>query len=161
MNVGTRTIPGRLLALATPWTTPLDPAALLGTLHMGSRRTSAPLTEQSPPSSETSVRTSTPTIRWGTDAEVEASEDDLILDALEGAGLEPTFGCRRGVCRRCVVRLDEGRVRDRRDERDVDAGTHVRICVSSPLADIHLDPGAAAASSTPSPRRLANTGAHS
>ncbi len=80
-----------------------------------------------------------PTVRWG-DVVLTASGDDTILELLERNGEQPTFGCRRGVCRRCVTPLTAGRVRDHRDERDVDAGTHVRICVTAPVTDITLEP---------------------
>ena len=70
---------------------------------------------------------------------VEADGDDheSILELLERNG-ETQFGCRRGVCRRCIVPLQSGRVRDIRDGRDIDAGTHMRICVTAPRTDVKM-----------------------
>ncbi len=129
---------GPLQRLLRPWTTPLEPADLLRTF-VGAPTPAHPRSIQAgtePPASSTGA---CPIVRWG-DVVLTASDDDTILELLERNGEQPAVGCRRGVCRRCVTPLTSGRVRDRRDERDIDAGTHVRICVSAPVTDVALEP---------------------
>ena len=133
--------PARVFNLLSPWTTPLDPLVLLGTFIPTLDSRPGPVHVESMGTRPVGpMRTAHPSIQWGPDCTIEGSPEVSILDTLEAVGLEPTAGCRRGVCHRCVVALDAGCVRDRRDERDVDAGTHIRICVTSPLSDISLDP---------------------
>jgi ferredoxin len=127
----------RLHRLLRPWTTPLEPADLLHTFVGGPAARSTP--NLTAPIAADVPAGSSPTVRWG-DVVLTASGTDTILELLERNGEQPAVGCRRGVCRRCVTPLTSGRVRDRRDERDVDAGTHVRICVSTPVTDIALEP---------------------
>lgn len=128
--------------LLQPWTTPLQPADLLRTFAAGTAparpRSTHDEVEPTPDPTDAPAAAS-PVVRWG-DATVIASGDDTILELLERNGEHPAVGCRRGVCRRCVTPLTSGRVRDHRDERDVDAGTHVRICVSAPVTDVALEP---------------------
>ncbi len=134
--------PGRLNRLLKPWTTPLEPAELLRTFlprTAPTRRGSADDGVEPRPVPAAPPAGASPTVRWG-DVVLTASHDDTILELLERNGEHPAFGCRRGVCRRCVTPLLSGRVRDDRDDRDVDAGTHVRICVTAPVTDIALEP---------------------
>ena len=133
---------GRLDRVLQPWTTPLQPTDLLRTFVTGPAR-ARPLSahdEVDPTTDPTDGPAgAAPLVRWG-DRTVTASGDDTILELLERNGEHPAVGCRRGVCRRCVTPLTSGRVRDHRDERDIDAGTHVRICVSAPVTDVALEP---------------------
>lgn len=63
-----------------------------------------------------------------------------VLDLAESAGLTPLSGCRMGVCRRCVVPLSSGTVRDLRDGRtECEPGTHVQICVTAPVGDVDIE----------------------
>lgn len=131
---------GRLHRLLRPWTTPLEPAGLLRTFVGGPAPARARSTPNiTAPTAADVPAGPSPTVRWG-DVVLTASGDDTILELLERNDEQPAVGCRRGVCRRCVTPLTSGRVRDRRDERDVDAGTHVRICVSAPVTDVALEP---------------------
>ncbi len=128
----------RLLGI---WTTPVDPTVLVRTfLPASPRQKASPRQHEAAPAVPATQPSDALTIAWGAEALVEADPELTILESLEADGIEPTVGCRRGVCRRCVVPLTSGGVRDRRDARDVDAGTHVRICVSSPLTSVALDP---------------------
>ena len=63
-----------------------------------------------------------------------------LLDLAEAADLTPVSGCRMGVCRRCVVPLRAGTVRDLRDGRtESEPGAYVQICVSSACGDVELE----------------------
>ena len=63
-----------------------------------------------------------------------------VLDLAESAGLTPLSGCRMGVCRRCVVPLSSGTVRDLRDGwTECEPGTHVQICVTAPVGDVDIE----------------------
>lgn len=70
----------------------------------------------------------------------ESDGTDTLLDLAESAGLTPLSGCRMGVCRRCVVPLRSGTVRDLRDGRtESSPGTHVQICVSAAVGDVDVE----------------------
>ena len=62
-----------------------------------------------------------------------------LLDTAEAAGIDAPFGCRTGVCHTCSTKLVSGCTTDVRDGRVSDAGTHVQLCVSTPLTDVTLD----------------------
>ena len=133
---------GLLNRLLQPWTTPLQPADLLRTLAAGTApaRPRSAYDDVEPTPDPTDVPAgASPLVHWG-DSTLIASGDETILELLERNGEHPAVGCRRGVCRRCVTPLTSGRARDHRDERYVDAGTHVRICVSAPVTDVTLEP---------------------
>lgn len=70
---------------------------------------------------------------------LDSENDESILETAERNGLSPKFGCRRGVCRRCIVPLESGCTFNERDQSIAEAGTHVKICVSRPLSDISVD----------------------
>jgi 3-ketosteroid 9alpha-monooxygenase subunit B len=46
----------------------------------------------------------------GTVHTVIANAGQLVLEALEGAGLNPPFSCRAGACAACLCKLEEGEV---------------------------------------------------
>ena len=46
----------------------------------------------------------------GTVHTVTAFPGQVILEALEDAGLTPPFSCRAGACASCICKLDEGEV---------------------------------------------------
>jgi ferredoxin-NADP reductase len=74
------------------------------------------------------------------DSAVEATDDGRpLLDQAEGAGLNPTSGCRMGICHTCTRRKHRGAVRNlttgavsTADEEDV------QICVSVPVGDVEI-----------------------
>ncbi|WP_320672257.1 ferredoxin reductase [Patulibacter defluvii] len=70
---------------------------------------------------------------------VEATGRTLLQQA-EDAGLTPVHGCRMGICRTCVCRLEHGRVRSTlTGEVHGAPGDEVAICVSAPVGDVTLD----------------------
>ena len=63
-----------------------------------------------------------------------------LLELAEAAGLEPAFGCRRGICHTCVCRMSAGRVRhvvtgDTHTDTDVD----IQPCIHAAAGDVHID----------------------
>jgi len=63
-----------------------------------------------------------------------------ILQQAEDAGLSPAHGCRMGICRSCVCRLEHGRVRSTlTGELHGAPGDEVAICVSAPVGDVQVD----------------------
>jgi ferredoxin-NADP reductase len=74
------------------------------------------------------------------DSGIDATDDGRpLLDQAEGAGLNPTSGCRMGICHTCTRRKHRGAVRNvttgavsTADEEDV------QICVSVPVGDVEI-----------------------
>jgi ferredoxin-NADP reductase len=74
------------------------------------------------------------------DSGIDAQDDGRpLLDQAEGAGLNPTSGCRMGICHTCTRRKHRGAVRNlttgavsTADEEDV------QICVSVPVGDVDI-----------------------
>ncbi len=63
-----------------------------------------------------------------------------LLEQAERSGLEPGFGCRRGVCHTCTRRLVDGAVRDLTTGDVLDEpGAEVRICLHAPAGDVTID----------------------
>ncbi len=63
-----------------------------------------------------------------------------LLEAGEACGVPLPSGCRMGICRSCLTRLDAGVVRDL-TTGDVygEPGDLIRTCVSAPAGAVHLD----------------------
>ena len=83
------------------------------------------------------------TLRFGdTDLDV-ANDGRPILEQAEAAGLEPQSGCRMGICHTCVRSLTCGTVRDvvtgELTTAPAETGVSIRICVSAPVGDTHID----------------------
>lgn len=70
-------------------------------------------------------------------------EGQTILQAALAAGLYFPWGCDAGSCRVCSGRLLQGRLRIRRDERIMTAGTPeadaILCCLAYPLSDITIE----------------------
>ncbi|BBY58603.1 ferredoxin reductase [Mycolicibacterium sarraceniae] len=74
------------------------------------------------------------------DSAIDATDDGRpLLDQAEDAGLNPTSGCRMGICHTCTRRKHRGAVRNlttgavsTADEEDV------QICVSVPVGDVDI-----------------------
>lgn len=63
-----------------------------------------------------------------------------MLEVAESAGLDPEFGCRRGICHGCTQRKVSGVVRDLRTGALSDAGEQeIQLCVSAPVGEVTLD----------------------
>ena len=80
------------------------------------------------------------TVRFGASAIAAASDGQhTLLELAETAGVAAPSGCRMGICHTCTTRLDNGCVRDLRDGRVIEAGSHVQLCVSVAEGDVTLD----------------------
>ena len=75
----------------------------------------------------------------GSDVLATAEGDDTVLQVALDAGLDPTTGCRRGVCHRCATRLRSGSTSNSRDGTVGAAGDTIRICVSRPIVDVEVE----------------------
>ncbi len=74
------------------------------------------------------------------DREVAADEGTSLLAVGEEADVVMPSGCRMGVCRTCLARLADGRVRDlRTGEEHGDPGDLIQTCVSTAVGDVDLD----------------------
>lgn len=63
-----------------------------------------------------------------------------LLAALEAQGLKPASGCRMGICNTCVCTKQAGTTEHIFTQaRDHEAGSSVRICISSARSDLTLD----------------------
>ncbi len=74
------------------------------------------------------------------DREVRVDGATPLLEAGEAAGVPLPSGCRMGICRTCLTKLDVGRVRDlTTGEVHGEPGDLIRTCVSAAAGDVHLD----------------------
>lgn len=72
---------------------------------------------------------------------IQSSRATLLQD-LEGAGLQPTYGCRRGICMQCLCQKQQGLVRNLMTGDISDAGAgQIQLCISQPVSDIELTLG--------------------
>jgi ferredoxin-NADP reductase len=83
------------------------------------------------------------TLRFeGADLEV-VDDGRPILEQAEAAGLRPEHGCRMGICHTCTRSLSCGTVRDvvtgDLTTAPAESGVSIRICVSAPVGDAHID----------------------
>lgn len=63
-----------------------------------------------------------------------------LLAALEAQGLKPESGCRMGICNTCVCTKQAGTTEHiLTKDRNHEAGSSVRICISSARSDLTLD----------------------
>lgn len=63
-----------------------------------------------------------------------------LLEVGEEAGVPLASGCRMGICRTCLTRLDNGQVRDLGTGRvHGEPGDLIRVCVSAAAGDVRLD----------------------
>lgn len=83
------------------------------------------------------------TLRFlGSDLEVTSDGRPILVQA-EAAGLTPKNGCRMGICHTCICPLTSGTVRDlvtgELTTAPAETGVAIRICVSAPVGDAHID----------------------
>jgi ferredoxin-NADP reductase len=63
-----------------------------------------------------------------------------LLEQAEAAGLTPEYGCRMGICFSCTSRKTSGIVRNiLTGEESAVPDEDIRICVSQPTGDCHID----------------------
>ncbi len=77
-----------------------------------------------------------------TTSKIEANTDGLLnlLRVAEDAGLNPSHGCRMGICHGCDATLLSGTVRDLRTGETIsEAGLKVQVCVCTAVGDIEVE----------------------
>jgi len=63
-----------------------------------------------------------------------------LLEQAEAVGLNPSSGCRMGICQTCKCRKLRGVTRDlRTGELSTNADVDIQLCVSAPVGDVVLD----------------------
>lgn len=92
-----------------------------------------------PPPIDPGLDTTGGTVAFGRAGRTVAASGTL-LETAEEAGLEPVFGCRRGICGTCTTTKTAGVVRNvvTGEESAADAGP-VRLCVSVPCGEVTVD----------------------
>ncbi|WP_343862063.1 iron-sulfur cluster-binding domain-containing protein [Aliiglaciecola litoralis] len=76
----------------------------------------------------------------GRQHEVAASANASLLDSALQGGVEPTFGCRMGVCFQCVCNKLSGQVKDLRTGELSGLGQEqIQLCVSAPVSDVTFE----------------------
>ncbi len=72
--------------------------------------------------------------------EVDADSETNLLRVAEDAGMNPSHGCRMGICHTCNTTLKSGCVRDlRTGELLNEVGSIVQVCVCAASGDCELD----------------------
>ncbi len=70
---------------------------------------------------------------------VDVDAEGSLLEALEGAGEKPAFGCRMGICNTCICRKKSGAVVNTTTGAvSTEADEDIRLCVSRALSDVEL-----------------------
>lgn len=65
-----------------------------------------------------------------------------LLQNLEAAGLQPTYGCRRGICMQCLCQKQQGLVRNLLTGEISDTGSgQIQLCISQPMSPVELKLG--------------------
>lgn len=68
-----------------------------------------------------------------------AKAGQSLLDAAEAAGLQPRFGCRRGICRSCQCRKHSGTVLNLLTGQSSGPGEElIQLCISTPQSALEL-----------------------
>lgn len=74
-----------------------------------------------------------------TDRSFSALAGQSLLDAAEAAGLQPRFGCRRGICRTCQCRKRSGTVLNLiTGQRSGPGDELIQLCISTPQSAIDI-----------------------
>jgi len=70
---------------------------------------------------------------------ITAASGQTLLDAAEAAGLQPKFGCRRGICRTCQCVKRSGTVRNVLTGQVSGPGEEwIQLCISTPQGAVEL-----------------------
>jgi len=63
-----------------------------------------------------------------------------LLDLAEEEGLNPTSGCRIGVCHQCICKKKQGRVYNTKTKQYSDTGEEeIQLCLSVPIGHVELE----------------------
>ena len=74
-------------------------------------------------------------------ATFEVASGQSLLDGAEAAGLQPRFGCRRGICRSCQCRKLAGTVLNQLTGQESGPGEElIQLCISTPRSALELAP---------------------
>lgn len=69
-----------------------------------------------------------------------AQADQSLLEALEGAGETPVYGCRMGICHECSCKKTSGVVRNAlTGELSTNSEENIQLCISVAESDVVLD----------------------
>ena len=71
----------------------------------------------------------------------DVASGQTLLDGAEAAGLQPRFGCRRGICRSCQCRKLAGTVLNLLTGQESGPGEElIQLCISTPRSALELAP---------------------
>lgn len=74
-----------------------------------------------------------------TGVQFSAAAGQSLLDAAEGAGLSPRYGCRRGICRTCQCRKQSGTVLNQLTGIVSGPGEElIQLCISTPQSAVEI-----------------------
>lgn len=74
-------------------------------------------------------------------ASFEVASGQSLLDGAQAAGLQPRFGCRRGICRTCQCRKLSGTVLNQLTGQVSGPGDElIQLCISTPQSALELAP---------------------
>ena len=77
--------------------------------------------------------------RSGSQAEWQKTEGLALLDFAEQQGLQPSSGCRMGICHQCTCRKESGRIFNMKTQTLSDPGPEdIQLCQSVPVEDLVL-----------------------
>lgn len=63
-----------------------------------------------------------------------------MLDTLENAGFQPSFGCRMGICHQCSCKKKSGRVLNILNGKYSEEGEEkIQLCISIPVTDVAIE----------------------
>lgn len=80
------------------------------------------------------------TIRFQKSARTTPIAEGTLLELAEGAGLNPDYGCRLGICKTCTCRKAAGPVRNLiTGEVSAEEDEDIQLCVSVPAGDVALE----------------------
>lgn len=69
-----------------------------------------------------------------------SGDEGSLLEIAEGAGLNPAYGCRMGICHACKCRVAEGSVRDLRSNRVREVrDTDIQLCIHAAAGDVSVE----------------------